>query len=232
MVSILHFQLLNNLKIAVIIPALNEAETVGNVVSALLVYDVIVLVVDDGSTDNTAQVASSAGAFVVSHKVNKGYEQALETGIDTAISQRHDIAITFDADGQLDPCDLQRYIDKMNSSNADLVVGIRDYRNRYSEYLLSLYGRLRFGLIDPLCGMKLYRLNMVKAHLPFDQSTLIGMEMAFHMIDSGCNYSELPIHINRRQDVSRYGSSFRGEMNIISALLKSIKKFGFILNKN
>jgi glycosyltransferase involved in cell wall biosynthesis len=222
---------LNKLKIVVIIPALNEAKTLGNVVSALLEYDVIVLVVDDGSNDNTAQIASSAGAFVVSHKVNKGYEKALETGICTAISQKCDIAITFDADGQLDPTDLKRYIDLMKSSNADLIVGIRDYRNRYSEYFLSLYGRLRFGLTDPLCGMKLYRLSVVEAYLPFDQSTLIGMEMAFQMIDAGCNYSQLPIHINRRQDASRYGSSIRGEIYIISALIKSINKFG-LTSKN
>ena len=227
MANTLHFLLLNNLKTAVVVPALNEAKTITNVVLALLAYDIVVLVVDDGSTDNTAQLASSAGAFVVSHKENKGYEQALDTGIETAISQGFDIAVTFDADGQLDPRDLQRYIDSMKSCNVDLVVGIRDYRNRYSEYLFSLYGRLRFGLVDPLCGMKLYRLDIVKEHLPFDKLQLIGMEMAFHMIDSGCQYSQLPIHIKRRKGISRYGSSIRGEISIITALLKAINKFGW-----
>jgi glycosyltransferase involved in cell wall biosynthesis len=229
-VSILHSLQLNNLKTAIVIPALNEANTIASVVLALLVFDVAIFVVDDGSLDETAKLARLSGAIVVSHNKNKGYEQALQTGIDAAISQGFDIAVTFDADGQLNPNDLQRYIASMKKYNADLVVGIRNYRNRYSEYLLSLFGRLRFGLIDPLCGMKLYRLAFVKKHLPFDQSKLIGMEMAFNMIDSGCQYSQLPIHIERRQDKSRYGSSIRGEINIIIALFKAINKFG-LFNK-
>jgi glycosyltransferase involved in cell wall biosynthesis len=223
--------MLNNLNIAIVIPALNEAKTIASVVSDLISYDSVVLVIDDGSTDNTAQLASSAGAVVVRHKENKGYEQALSTGIEIAINQGFDIAVTFDADGQLDSRDLQRYVDSMKSCNADLVVGVRDYRNRYSEYLLSLYGQWRFALLDPLCGMKLYRLNSVKDYLPFDQSQLIGMEMAFHLIDSGCRYSQLSIHVEKREGVSRYGSSIRGEMNIIIALFKSIKKFGWFMKR-
>jgi len=219
---------LNNLKIAVVIPALNEAKTIVSVVSEILSYDVAVLVIDDGSSDNTAKLASKVGAYVISHKENRGYEQALGTGIEATIDQGFDIAVTFDADGQLDPCDLQRYIDLMKSSNVDLVVGIRDYRNRYSEYFLSLYGRLRFGLADPLCGMKLYRLDEVKKHLPFDQLKLTGMEMAFHMIDSGCRYSQLSIHIQKRKGISRYGASVQGEINILAALLRSVNKFGLI----
>jgi glycosyltransferase involved in cell wall biosynthesis len=217
---------LNNLKTVVVIPALNEAKTIASVVSSLISYDIVVLVIDDGSSDNTAQLASSKGAIVVRHKENMGYEKALETGIETAINQGFDIAVTFDADGQLEPYDLQRYLDSMKSCNADLVVGIRDYRNRYTEYFLSLYGRFRFGLVDPLCGMKLYRLDLVKKYLPFDQSQLIGMEMAFRMIDSGCQFVQLPIHIERRQDISRYGSSIRGEINIITAFFRAINKFG------
>jgi glycosyltransferase involved in cell wall biosynthesis len=222
--------MLNNIKTAVVIPVLNEAQTIYNVVSSIVSKEVAILVVDDGSNDESALLASKAGAIVIRHKENKGYEKALNTGIETAINKGFDFAVTFDADGQFNPSDLLRCIESMKSVNADLVVGIRDYQNRYSEYFISLYGRLRFGLADPLCGMKLYRLKLVKEFLPFDKSKMIGMEMAFNMIDSGCSLSQIAIHIEKRKGISRFGSSIKGELIVINALFKAIHKFGFFNN--
>ena len=213
--------------LAVVIPALNESGTIANVVTAVQAYGVTALVVDDGSTDNTVELARAANAFVVCHEQNRGYEPALGTGIETAIEQGFDFAVTFDADGQLDADDLVRYMKCQEREQADIVVGIRDYRNRYAEYLLELYGSLRFGLTDPLCGMKLYRLDVARHFLPFDTSLLVGMEMAFRMIDAGCNFSQLPIHVEKRQGMSRYGSSLLGEINIIKALARVISLFGW-----
>jgi glycosyltransferase involved in cell wall biosynthesis len=214
-------------KLAVVIPALNESATITNVVTAVQAHGLTALVVDDGSTDNTVELARAANAFVVCHGQNRGYEPALGTGIETAIEQGFDFAVTFDADGQLDADDLLRYIECQEREKADIVVGIRDYRNRYAEYLLTLYGRLRFGLTDPLCGMKLYRLDMARHFLPFDTKLLVGMEIAFRMIDADCNFSQLLIHVKKRQGASRYGSSFRGEINIIKALVRVIRLFGY-----
>jgi glycosyltransferase involved in cell wall biosynthesis len=217
---------LNKQKIVVIIPAFNEAETILSVINEIHSLGFAVIIVDDGSKDNTLKIAKETMAITFSHNYNKGYESALNTGIKLSIEKGFDFAITFDADGQFFTDDLIKCIDYQSRKNADIIVGIRNYKNRFSEYLLVHFGKFRFGLNDPLCGMKLYRLDLAKKFLPFDSFQLVGMEMAFKMIDDGCKCFQLPIQIKKRKNTSRYGSSFSGEKAIIIAFLRVIKVFG------
>ncbi len=182
-----------NNQLAVIIPAFNESLTISSVVEKVKKIQATIFVVDDGSVDNTGKLASMAGATVITHRRNMGYEKALETGINASIKNGCEFAITFDADGQMNVDDILRYVDLAKSEELDLVVGIRNYCNRYSEYILILFGKVRFGLHDPLCGMKLYRLSAIKFFLPFDSFRLVGMEMAFRIIDAGYRFSQLKI---------------------------------------
>jgi len=138
---------------------------------------------------------------------------------------------TFDADGQLDADDLMRFVAKMDEEGSDVVVGIRSYRNRYSEHLLALWARYRFGIQDPLCGLKLYRLSKAKGYFPFDSFRLVGMELVFRMVEAGNKISELPIHVKPRIGQSRYGSSLRGEMNILKSFGRALTVFGVVRNR-
>jgi glycosyltransferase involved in cell wall biosynthesis len=219
--------ILNKNKIVVIIPAFNEAETIFNVINEIHGLGFEVIVVDNGSNDKTLEIAKEQKAITFSHQENKGYESALNTGIHISIKKGFDFAITYDADDQFNPKDLIMYVNHQEKNNADVVVGIRNYRNRFSEYLLVLYGKLRYNLSDPLCGMKLYRLDMVKNHLPFDSFKLVGMEMVFRLIDEGCNFVQLPIKIKKRKNPSRFGASFSGEIAILRSLVRAIRIFGF-----
>ncbi len=96
--------------IIALIPAWNEERFIGDVVRGALKY-VPVVVIDDGSTDRTAQVAEEAGAEVVRHKVNSGKGVALNTGFDHAVARGVDAAITLDADGQHDPDEIPLFIE-------------------------------------------------------------------------------------------------------------------------
>lgn len=223
----LHSLILNKNKVVVIIPAFNEAETIFNVINEIHGLGFEVIVVDDGSNDKTLEIAKELKAITFSHQENKGYESALNTGINISIKNGFDYAITYDADDQFNPKDLIVYVKEQEKYNADVVVGIRNYRNRFSEYLLVLYGKLRYGLSDPLCGMKLYKLDVVKNHLPFDSFKLVGMEMVFRLIDEGFNFVQLPINIKKRKNPSRFGASFSGEIAILKSLIRSIRIFGF-----
>jgi glycosyltransferase involved in cell wall biosynthesis len=224
--------MLNRSRLIVVIPALDEAHTIESVVESILKIGATPLVVDDGSTDNTAEIAYSVGALVVKHESNLGYESALNTGINEASLRGYELVATFDADRQLNPDDLTRFVHILDSGNYDLVVGIRDYKNRFTEKLLSLLGRFRFGLKDPLCGLKLYKIDSAEPYFPFDSLNLVGMELAFKMIDGGCKVIETPIHVQRRSGESRYGRSFRGEINIIKSFFRVLKSFKLFRQKS
>lgn len=115
-------------KLLIIIPAFNEALQIANTIKGLKKVapkQSKILVVDDGSTDDTAFVATNAGAFVVRHLLNRGLGGALGTGLAYAKNSGVKRAVTFDADGQHNPTDLIRMLRPLQDSLADVVIGSR-----------------------------------------------------------------------------------------------------------
>jgi glycosyltransferase involved in cell wall biosynthesis len=110
----------------VVIPAYNEAGRIDAVLEKLAMRRVSVVVVDDGSRDNTAAVAlAHRGVWVLRHIVNLGQGAALQTGIDFALQNGAEIVVTFDADGQHDAADLDRLIEPILTGKADVALGSR-----------------------------------------------------------------------------------------------------------
>lgn len=108
-----------------VIPAYNEAKTIQNVVRKTLKHVDMVIVINDGSLDNTANLAQAAGAFVISHQKNMGKGMALNTGFQTAISYDADIVTILDGDEQHNPAEIPSLIDKLLYNQLDMVVGSR-----------------------------------------------------------------------------------------------------------
>jgi glycosyltransferase involved in cell wall biosynthesis len=110
-----------------VIPAYNEEHTIGQVVrsihAALPEFDV--LVVDDGSTDATAQLARAQGARVVQHPFNLGIGGAVQCGFKYALDNGYDYAVQIDADGQHDPREVAKLMEEMERGGVDMVVGSR-----------------------------------------------------------------------------------------------------------
>lgn len=117
------------MKLIVIVPAYNESKIIYQVLSQLpkklAKIDIETVVVDDGSQDKTSQEAQKANVFVLRHITNRGLGAAIKTGLWWARTKNADIAVTFDADGQHDPHDINKVIQPIISGNADLVVGSR-----------------------------------------------------------------------------------------------------------
>jgi len=112
--------------VTVIVPAFNEATSIGAVVAELRTVFPHVVVVDDGSTDATADLARTAGASVVQHPINLGAGAAVQTGFDYVRHQTSSrICVTFDADGQHLTSDAVHLVDALRSSNADVALGTR-----------------------------------------------------------------------------------------------------------
>ena len=153
-----------------IIPAYNEAAVIGKVLKELgrPAGCVEIIVIDDGSTDNTAKIASENGVRVVSHLYNKGYGAALKTGISLA---KTEIVITYDADGQHRPEDLEK-IAKV-ASRYDMVVGARgkdspkDWFRVIGKAVLNIFARILSGhkIPDLNSGLRSYKVSVIKKYL-------------------------------------------------------------------
>jgi len=113
------------MKITVVIPAYNEARVLDGVIRAVREHVDEVVVIDDGSTDQTAAVARAAGAVVGSHFLNRGQGATLQTGILLALARQADVIVTFDADGQLAAEEIEGVITPLLRGEAEVVLGSR-----------------------------------------------------------------------------------------------------------
>lgn len=207
-------------RVSIVIPALNESATILEIIKAAGIYGVPIIV-DDGSSDDTAELAKQAGAVVVSHERNRGYDAALNSGFKKTASLGSEVIITLDADGQHDPALLQKFIDQIESG-ADVVVGIRSKRQRFAEHLFAWYTNLRFGIKDPLCGMKAYRTVVYEALGHFDSYGSIGTELTIFAAKKGCRLSQIPFDVRERKDQSRFGRILIGNYKIFRAMWLSL----------
>ena len=162
------------LKILVIVPAFNECGNIGRTVREIAqkAFGVDVLVIDDGSADNTAEEARSAGGMVVSLPFNLGIGAAVQTGFQYAKQYNYDVAVQIDGDGQHDPVFLDRIVDPIRRNSADMVVGSRfleriGFQSSFSRrlgigffvYLINLLTGVKIN--DPTSGFRAYNKRMI-----------------------------------------------------------------------
>jgi glycosyltransferase involved in cell wall biosynthesis len=207
-------------RVGIVIPALNESATIARIVEAAEKYG-IPIVVDDGSKDNTADLARLAGGIVVSHEYNRGYDAALNSGFKKAAELGVQVIVTLDADGQHDPKLIHKFIEAIDSP-ADMVVGIRSRRQRLAEHLFAWYASMRFGVVDPLCGMKAYRASLYEALGHFDSYESIGTELMFFAAKNGYSFKQVNFDVLERRGESRFGMVFLGNYKILRAMILSI----------
>ena len=168
-----------------LIPAYNEGGGIAAVVAAAREY-LPVLVVDDGSGDDTASLAEAAGAQVLRQFPNQGKGAALKAGFRWAIEHEYAAALTLDADGQHDPHEIPGFLDTYQAQQADLVIGQRDFsRMPTSRRLANTIGRWSFSwavgadIPDNQSGYRLVSRRLMQALL---ESSEQGFEYEVEMI--------------------------------------------------
>lgn len=158
--------------ICAIIPALNAERSIAKVVADSRQHIEPVLVIDDGSSDATAEVAKAAGATVLRHDVNRGKGAALKTGFAWALEQGFHAVITLDADGQHLPAEIPKFIAAREETGADLIIGgrahlfaqmlpRRRFANEFSATCISIASGVR--VTDSQSGFRLYSANLLRA---------------------------------------------------------------------
>lgn len=193
------------MKISIVLPAKNESAAVGTTVTRICeIYpDAEVIVVNDGSTDDTARVAEAAGARVISHPYSKGNGAAIKTGARAASG---DVLVFMDADGQHDPADIPRLLGRLEEGH-DMVVGARQKGSQASVgrgLANSFYNRLASYMTghrieDLTSGFRAVRAEKFREFLyllPNGFSCPTTSTMAFFR--AGYSVAYEPIHAGRR----------------------------------
>jgi polyprenyl-phospho-N-acetylgalactosaminyl synthase len=190
----------------VLCPAFNEAKTLGVVLSGLRAEGYRVVVVDDGSCDETARIAMEHASAVITHPVNLGQGAALKTGIDYAISRGAEYLVTFDSDGQHRPSDIPRLLEALVRNQADFALGSRFLGKPQSMPLVrklllraaTLFTSLTTGLYltDTHNGLRAFTRRGAMA-LNFRQNRMAhASEILSDIAASRLRYVEVPVTID------------------------------------
>ena len=226
------------MSVLVTLAAHDEQKSVGELVRRLRAFGYSCIVVNDGSIDRTAEVAAAAGAAVVSHAVNLGQGDALLTGFKACLLDSEcDIIIEMDADGQHDPADAPRFVEKIRNCSADIIVGSRilgshqpnasSLRRVFLPYYTKLINRLTgYQMTDALCGFRAFRrssIDRVASQLNFViEPQYMAAEMFIRFSRAGLVIEEIPVHLaDRGWGVSRKGV-LRYGLGILRAIARTL----------
>jgi len=227
------------MKLVVLIPAYNEEEQISDAIHSIPkkipgCSDISILVINDGSTDRTVEMAMNAGADkIVSHKINSGVGAAFMTGVRNAISMKADILVTFDADSQFDPKQIVELLVPIINKQFDVVIGSRFLNEMPKMPKIKYFGNKIFSKIvstvtnqkftDTQTGFRAYSSNALKNitvinEFTYTQEVLIDLKFKQFRI------GEIPVKVTydekRKSRVVK--SIFNYSYRAISIIIKSI----------
>jgi glycosyltransferase involved in cell wall biosynthesis len=172
-------------KIVALIPGYNEAERIRAVIDATRAY-LPVLVVDDGSSDDTATIAEATGATVLRQVPNQGKGAALKRGFRWAIENQVDAVLMLDADGQHDPAEIPKFLHAHTTHNSDLIIGYRNFSEMpFTRRVANTVGRASLSwamgqkILDNQSGYRLVSQRLMQATLESDEA---GFEFEVDMV--------------------------------------------------
>jgi len=192
-------------RIVIVVPAYNEERFIGSVVLKILQFPVSVIVVDDGSSDNTAFIAEAAGAIAIRHNQNMGKGEALNTGICEARKMNPEAIVLIDSDGQHLVMELPRLVQPIFEEGADIVIGSRYLEKTSQVPPHRVLGHQFFNIVTSLAsGVKVsdsqsgYRAFSPKAFntdLFLSANFSVESEMQFLAHEHGLKVTEVPITV-------------------------------------
>lgn len=227
------------MKLAILTAALNEAASLP-ALAARLPDDSDFFVVDDGSTDNTGNIAAGLGARVIRHSVNIGQGYAMLTGMKAILSQidcGYDYIVYLDADGQHDPLEIPRFIEKAETEGLDVVVGSRVLgshhcnasliRKVFLPVITGMVNRLSgYELTDAMCGFRTFRVSTLNRIFPiFDQMLerqYIAAEMFVRLAKAGIRIGEVPVTVGERTSGKSRKGTIRYGYGIMKAIINTL----------
>ncbi len=197
------------MKLVAVIPGLNEAKRIEETVKATAPFVDAVIVVDDGSDDDMAARARSAGAIVLRHTINRGQGASLRTGTQAALQLGADIIVHVDADGQHDPAFIPAITDPIRQNTVDIVFGSRflgeapqgmPFSRKVLLTAARTFNAFAMGIprkvTDPQSGMRAFN-RQAAAALDFHQDRMAHCSEILRLATrSSLRWQEVPVRIN------------------------------------
>lgn len=209
-----------------LVPAYNESGNIENVIKSLLPFVDRVVVIDDGSDDDTTKHAKSSGAVVLVHPINLGQGAALETGHIYARREGASGVIHFDGDGQFDPQDIIKAREILDSGEVDVVLGSRFLGNNpgvpwFKRFVILPLARhinhlfTGIKLSDAHNGFRAFSSKALK-HIRITHNRMAhATEILSHIKKNNLTYTEIPVKVTYH----RYGQGVSGGFAIIKDLI-------------
>jgi glycosyltransferase involved in cell wall biosynthesis len=228
-------------KWCVIIPTYNNDKTLEKVISEVLIICRDIIIVNDGSNDNTSHLLDkySSQISIITHKKNQGKGKSLRDGFEYAIKKGIEYAITIDSDGQHYPEDIKLFSSKIKNSPKSIIVGVRDMKqegvpkkssfgNKFSNFWFWVVTGI--SLSDTQTGFRLYPLQKMKGMRFFTNKFEFEIEVMVRMAWKGIHFKEIPIRV--KYDDTRI-SHFRPlkdftRISILNTVLVIIALFYYI----
>jgi glycosyltransferase involved in cell wall biosynthesis len=221
-------------RVVACIPALNEEKTIAKVIIRAKRYVDRVVVVDDGSTDDTILIAEGLGAKVIRHGRNLGYGAALRSCFEAGRDMGADVLVTLDADGQHDPDQIPKVAEPIKREIADLVVGSRflgennraeapAHRRLGIKVLTELTGAAsKVPISDAQSGFRAYSRNAIEKILPAEQGMGASVEILIKASQSQLRIVEVPITVKYDDLVTSTHNPVYQGMDVLASIIKLV----------
>jgi len=213
----------------VIIPTYNEAKTIGNLIRSIRSQNLEVIVVDDGSQDDTYKIASDCGAVVLRNENNLGKGTSLVRGLNYALAKNFDAAITMDGDGQHLAEEIPYFIRLARYSDGDILIGnrmhqtknmprIRVLTNKFMSWFISAVTRQKIP--DSQCGFRLIKKEVLRKMSLVSSKFEIESEMLIKGSRLGFKIQSVPIK-----------TVYSGEKSRIHPVIDTLRFFRFAIKE-
>jgi len=227
-------------KIIAAIPCFNEQRCIGSVVVMTKKFVDSVIVIDDGSTDATAEVAAEAGATVHKHDQNRGYGAAIRSALEKGRQLGADVLVVLDGDGQHDPRDIPSLVKPLLEGEADVVVGSRflgesmrpPFYRRLGQRILTFITNLGSGqtISDSQSGFRAYSSKALRELNLTESGMSASSEIQFAISKCGLRVADVSIHVSYLDRAKRnpmgHGLAVFARLMVLISLRKPLLLFG------